>query len=120
MKFVNDNYGHLAGDELIKTFSRGLSGLAKEFDIIGRFGGDEFVGAFFNIHLQRLVNKLQELIEYFKSNPIIYEGNNIVCSYSYGIVSFPRDGTEFNKLIKIADKRMYEYKKIVKSKNKTK
>ncbi|AGX43160.1 diguanylate cyclase (GGDEF)-like protein/PAS domain S-box-containing protein [Clostridium saccharobutylicum] len=120
LKFVNDNYGHLAGDELIKTFSRGLSGLAKEFDIIGRFGGDEFVGAFFNIHLQRLVNKLQELIEYFKSNPIIYEGNNIVCSYSYGIVSFPRDGTEFNKLIKIADKRMYEYKKIVKSKNKTK
>ncbi|WP_077866408.1 histidine kinase N-terminal 7TM domain-containing protein [Clostridium saccharobutylicum] len=120
LKLVNDNYGHLAGDELIKTFSRGLSGLAKEIDIIGRFGGDEFVGAFFNIHLQRLVNKLQELIEYFKNNPIVFEGNKIVCSYSYGIVSFPRDGTEFNQLIKIADKRMYEYKKIVKSKNKTK
>jgi diguanylate cyclase (GGDEF)-like protein len=116
LKFVNDNYGHLAGDELIKLFSRGLRTLAGESDIIGRFGGDEFVGVFFNLDSQSIINSFEELVEHFKRNPIIFGGNKIICSYSYGVVSFPKDGIEFDQLIKIADKRMYEYKSIVKSK----
>ena len=116
LKFVNDNYGHLAGDELLRTFSKGLSSLIGGSDIIGRFGGDEFVGVFFNADSQSLINRFEELVEHFKNNPIIIWDNKIVCSYSYGIASFPRDGREFNELIKIADERMYEYKSIVKSK----
>lgn len=116
LKFVNDNYGHLVGDELIKTFSRGLRSLTKSSDVIGRLGGDEFVGVFFNVDSQDLINRFEELIEYFKNNPIIFEEKEIICSYSYGIVNFPREGREFNQLIKIADERMYEYKRIVKGK----
>lgn len=116
LKFVNDNYGHLIGDKLIKTFSKALISLAGDVDIIGRFGGDEFVGIFYNSHYQILISRFEELIEYFKNNPIILEKNKIVCSFSYGIVNFPRDGMEFNELIKIADERMYEYKRIVKNK----
>ena len=63
-----------------------------------------------------LTNRFEELIEHFKNNPIIFEGNKIICSYSYGIVNFPVDGREFDELIKIADERMYEYKRMVKSK----
>ena len=114
LKFVNDNYGHLAGDELIKTFAQGLSNITEASDIIGRFGGDEFVGVFFNVDLESLTNRFEQLIEYFENNPIIFEKNKIVCSYSYGIVSFPGDAKEFDELIKIADKRMYEYKSRVK------
>ena len=116
LKFINDNYGHLAGDELIRTFSKGLVSLAGDSDIIGRFVGDEFVGVFFNIESQSLINRFEGLIEQFENNPIIFEENKIVCSYSYGIVNFPSEGWEFDKLIKIADKRMYEYKSQVKSK----
>lgn len=114
LKFVNDNYGHLAGDELIKTFSRGLTSLTGELDIIGRFGGDEFVGVFYNVNSQILMNKFEELIEKFKDNPIVFEENKISCSFSYGIVEFPRDGRNFDELIKIADERMYKYKRTVK------
>ncbi len=117
LKFVNDNYGHLVGDELIKIFSKGLSRLAGDSDIIGRFGGDEFIGVFFNVDSQSLINKFEELIESFKNNPIIFEENKITCSYSYGIVNFPGDGIEYKDLIKIADKRMYEYKSVVKMLN---
>ncbi len=116
LKFVNDNYGHLAGDELIKTFSKGLSSIAEESDIIGRFGGDEFIGIFFNVDLQSLTKRFEDLIEHFKNNPIIFEENEIVCSYSYGIAKFLGDGMEFHELIKIADERMYKYKSMVKSK----
>ncbi|AKN34164.1 diguanylate cyclase [Clostridium carboxidivorans P7] len=114
LKFVNDSYGHLAGDELIKTFSKVLSGLADASDIIGRFGGDEFVGVFFNLNLENLIDKFEELIEHFKNNPINFGKNKIICSYSYGIVNFPREGVEINELIKIADNRMYEYKNRIK------
>lgn len=116
LKFVNDNYGHLAGDELIKAFSRGLSRMARNSDIIGRFGGDEFVGVFFDVDSDSLINKIEELIEHFKNNPIIFEDNKIVCSYSYGIANYPRDESRFDKLIRIADERMYMYKSVVKSK----
>ncbi|MBK1809456.1 diguanylate cyclase [Clostridium sp. YIM B02505] len=116
LKFVNDNYGHLVGDELIKTFAKGLMGLLGGSDIIGRFGGDEFVGVFFNVSSQNLINKFEELSEQFKNNPIIFGENKIICSYSYGVVNFPSDGVEFDQLIKIADKRMYEYKNKVKNK----
>ena len=116
LKLVNDNYGHLAGDELIKEFSKGLNALAGEDDTIGRFGGDEFVGIFMNSDLESLTNKLEELIRKFKDCPLVFEGNKIVCSYSYGIANFPREGMEFNELIKSADRRMYEYKRKLKSK----
>jgi diguanylate cyclase (GGDEF)-like protein/PAS domain S-box-containing protein len=116
LKLVNDNYGHLYGDELIKTFARGLSSLAGEADIIGRFGGDEFIGVFFDVDFKSLTKKFEELIEYFKNNPIIFEDKIIVCSFSYGLVNFPKEGETINELLKIADARMYEYKRIVKSK----
>lgn len=117
LKFVNDNYGHLAGDEMIKAFSSGLKSLAGNSDIIGRFGGDEFVGVFFDTDLKSLTNRFEELIKHFKNNPIIFGKNKIICSYSYGIVNSLEDGIEFDQLIKIADKRMYEYKKMIKSFN---
>ncbi|MDD3224846.1 MAG: histidine kinase N-terminal 7TM domain-containing protein [Clostridium sp.] len=118
LKFVNDNYGHLIGDELIKTFSKGLMSLAVTSDTIGRFGGDEFVGIFFNVEPEILINRFEELIKHFKNNPTIFEKTKIVCSFSYGIANFPEEGMQFNEMIKIADKRMYEYKRRVKSKNK--
>lgn len=116
LKFVNDNYGHLYGDELIKTFAKGLSNLRETSDIIGRFGGDEFIGIFFDVNQRDLVKRFEELDERLKNNPINVEGSTIVCSYSYGIVNGPRDGMKFNELLKIADERMYEYKRMVKSK----
>jgi len=118
LKYVNDNYGHLTGDKLIKTFSEELRKSAGEFDIIGRYGGDEFIGIFFDVDYRTLSNKLEKLIKHFKSNPIIFEDYEIVCSYSYGIANFPRDGVEFAELVKIADGRMYEFKRKEKNSNK--
>lgn len=116
LKFVNDNYGHLVGDEFIKSFANELKKLGDESDIIARFGGDEFIGVFYNRNVDSLTNNLESLLKHFQDNPIIFEHNKIVCSFSYGISSFPEEGEDFNNLIKIADERMYERKKIMKAK----
>ena len=55
LKFINDTYGHLAGDELIKIFASGLSSKIKISDIFARFGGDEFIAVFLGNDLQIII-----------------------------------------------------------------
>ena len=76
---------------------------------MARYGGDEFVGVFFNTSEQNLVKKFEELNNYLKNNPINFDGYNITCSFSYGISKFPDDARSYVKLLKIADKKMYTY-----------
>lgn len=116
LKPINDTYGHLAGDELIKTFASVLSSNLKISDIFARFGGDEFVAIYYGEDLQYITKKLEGIIKEFTSNPLLFEGNTIICSFSYGISTFPLDGIDYNELISIADKNMYKYKQILKNK----
>lgn len=118
LKVINDTYGHLVGDEYIKTFARTLNKNIKLNDIFARYGGDEFVAVFFDIEEGNLISKLEKLAQKFRKDPIDAEGNNIVCSFSYGIANFPNDAISYDKLVKTADGRMYEYKQKVKIKNK--
>ncbi|MGV8983130.1 sensor domain-containing diguanylate cyclase [Clostridium sp.] len=116
LKPINDTYGHLAGDELIKSFASVLSSNLKVSDIFARFGGDEFVAVFYGEDLQYITEKLEGLVKEFTNNPIVFEGNTIICSFSYGSSSFPQNGIDFNELIRIADKNMYKYKQNLKNK----
>ncbi len=116
LKSTNDNYGHLIGDELIKSFATVLTHLSGE-NIIARFGGDEFVLISFGVDYENLINRLESLKGYFNDNPIIVEHKHIVCSFSYGIVDYPAEAKNFNELIRIADERMYENKRRTKAQN---
>lgn len=114
LKYVNDNYGHSAGDEYIKVFAKELTRISNFSDTLVRYGGDEFVGVFFNTDRQVLFNKFEGLLKYLKNNPINFDGQNVICSFSYGIANFPNDTNSYNQLLKIADERMYTYKKLEK------
>ena len=120
LKFVNDTYGHLQGDEYIISFVNKLKSFIRESDILARYGGDEFIGVFFNTEIESLSEKFEELNRYFLNNPIILEGKEVTYSYSYGIASFPSDAVSYSQLIKIADERMYIYKENFKKKNNNK
>ena len=114
LKIINDTYGHLAGDMYIKTFTNNLINDVGSSDILARYGGDEFVAVFGSINSKELTVKLEKLFRTLKSNPFIFEGNEIICSFSYGIASFPQEAQSYNQLVKVADDRMYEYKRVVK------
>jgi diguanylate cyclase (GGDEF)-like protein/PAS domain S-box-containing protein len=111
LKQMNDTYGHIAGDNYIKLFAEQLNRKSGSLDILARFGGDEFVGIFFNTDEQSLIEKFEEMNNYLKNNPINYEEKNITCSFSYGISNFPNDAITYNQLVSIADKKMYTYKR---------
>jgi len=114
LKVVNDCFGHLIGDKVIKKIAEILKNNFNNNDIIARLGGDEFIGILLNYKLEYLKAKFDKIIEELKNKPIIIKGEKVMCSFSYGIAEFPDEGTTLNELISVADKRMYEHKSIMK------
>jgi diguanylate cyclase (GGDEF)-like protein len=107
LKPVNDAYGHFIGDELIRTFAKNIKNTVGSNDILGRTGGDEFSAICFEKDKESLVRKFEDLISYFKTNQLTLDEDKITCSFSYGIAKFPDEGSDYNTLMNLADKRMY-------------
>lgn len=117
LKYINDIYGHLAGDELLQLFTTSIKKDIRYSDVFARYGGDEFIGLFFNISENDLVNKFERVKKYLSNNPLEYNDDKIICDFSYGIAYYPQDSSDYNELVEIADKRMYEYKEKNKKKS---
>jgi len=118
LKKVNDTYGHLAGDGLLCYFANYMKSNIRKADLFARYGGDEFVGVFYGTNVDDLEKHFEKATNYFSNNLYQYESNFIECSYSYGIAKFATEATSYDKLIEIADNRMYKYKRKLKYKNK--
>lgn len=110
LKFINDNFGHLAGDKAIKTFAKRLSVIIRRSDVFARYAGDEFIAIFLNTDYASLANRLNELLKNMEQSPIVVDNGSIIVSFSYGIATFNEDSVDLDELIRIADKKMYEMK----------
>ncbi len=110
LKRTNDEYGHMAGDQLLKHFAASCKNLIRKSDMLARYGGDEFVGIFFNCSQDKLRKRIDGHLKHLNENPISYRNKPIICSYSYGIALFGDEGSTLSELFKIADDRMYENK----------
>lgn len=109
-KAVNDNYGHIAGDETLKVFAGTLKKFAGEGDILCRIGGDEFMIFVKGVtEKSELSSRAADIISDFQKKfaALSFE---IECSVSIGIAQTPEDGLEFNKLYNSADKALYYVK----------
>ncbi|MFZ6862114.1 sensor domain-containing diguanylate cyclase [Undibacterium sp. Ji67W] len=114
-KNVNDNHGHDAGDKVLVITAARLRSAIRETDEVARYGGDEFVlllkNAKTNIDIHNMVEKISVLVE----EPIALENAVVGIGASIGWASFPEDGDDYVRLIKIADSRMYNRKRHRKS-----
>lgn len=116
LKYINDYYSHLAGDQVIIHIANTISTHVRDSDIFARFGGDEFVGILFNGTYEALRDKVEALNQWLIKHPLLYDNQHIATSISYGIAQYPKDGNSISQLIKVADDRMYEYKRQFKTK----
>ena len=108
-KIINDKYGHLAGDEVLKVMSQRLSQNLREKDFIARLGGDEFAILIHHIEDQNSLKKICERLILCANKPISFNNIKIYFSFSIGIAylkcsSSPKD------LIARADRAMYTAK----------
>lgn len=109
-KEINDTLGHLAGDKVIRKFAERLKHFVRKIDIIGRFGGDEFM-----VMLSHKTGKearvVAERLKKAMKKPIIFEKNRINITFSMGIVEIKQiEPIDIKELLTLADKALYEAK----------
>lgn len=109
-KAINDNYGHIAGDQTLKMFADTLREHSSEGDILCRIGGDEFVVFVKEVASKSMLgNHAADIISdlCYKLEECKFETNS---SVSIGIAQMPDDGMDFTKLYNAADKALYYVK----------
>ncbi|MGM0380100.1 MAG: EAL domain-containing protein, partial [Bacillota bacterium] len=104
-KYINDQYGHHIGDEILKTIANRMIN-NDVADYISRFGGDEFILVLNKINKnQSLINKLHKINSIINKKMVI-ESNVYYVEASYGITISPNHGKKYNELIRKADLAM--------------
>ncbi|MBW6410788.1 diguanylate cyclase domain-containing protein [Clostridium weizhouense] len=106
-KLINDNLGHLSGDEVLSNISLKMSEVFSKNDIIGRIGGDEFIAFLKDVKYEEDIdNKAKKLVCAFK-DILIEQKSDYKISGSIGISKYPKHGKTFKELFKNADKALY-------------
>lgn len=110
LKSVNDKYGHQSGDLVIMAISDAIKKETRKPDIIGRYGGDEFIGLFPETSTDSIELCLNRSLDCLKKEPVCLEETELVVSFCYGCAKYPEEGHTLDELIKIADAKLYTMK----------
>lgn len=108
-KQVNDRFGHLVGDKVLRTFASALRACVREYDHVARMGGDEFVLILPGIQLESVPPKIQQIGAAARQAALEVCGEDIV-GLSVGTACAPSDGWAAEDLLAQADRRMYRIK----------
>ena len=110
LKQVNDSFGHLAGDQMLLTIATVLRGTCRNSDIIGRIGGDEFVASYHLTEMQAMEKNIASIRTRLRAKTMRIGTGEHRLSFSYGLASFPEDGSDQEALMAAADRRLYAMK----------
>lgn len=108
-KDINDTFGHAVGDEVLCELSERMNRVLKLDEVVGRFGGDEFVA-------MKQFRRHEELMDYISrlqavfSTQIALEATTVTPGASLGVAIYPTDANDREKLLSNADMAMYRAK----------
>ena len=109
-KYVNDTYGHAAGDRLLSIVAERLKQRLREEDTIARLGGDEFTVILTGLKTTDSVPLTAQQIVDILYEPITLHDQEVRVGGSVGIAVYPDDGSDYETLSKKADMAMYQAK----------
>jgi diguanylate cyclase (GGDEF)-like protein/putative nucleotidyltransferase with HDIG domain len=115
-KQVNDRFGHLEGNKVLKLVAAGIQQNCREYDYVARMGGDEFVLVLSALRPEDLAPTIQRLEQVAHSAGIEVCGEPLL-AISVGAAFHPGDGSDAESLLAEADRRMYVTKQGHKAKN---
>ena len=111
-KKVNDTFGHVAGDKCIKEAAAALKDSLRKTDIVGRYGGDEFLAILPETKPDQAAIPMGRFLKAYECKAdVTRKGKSIRTGFSIGISGFPGEGMDTAKnLIKAADQALYAAK----------
>lgn len=110
-KLVNDHFGHDAGDKVLQSVKTIAATVLREYDLIFRYGGDEFIIFLPDTDASKAQIIANRLREAFEKYPFAIGGESLVLTISLGIASYPQHGQDLDRLINLSDQAMYKAKR---------
>ena len=105
-KQINDRFGHLEGNRVLRLFAHSLKETSREYDYVARMGGDEFVVIAPGLTPEAAARKAEQMRELVRQAGMEVCGEDIL-SLSVGKAVYPEDGLDAERLLAEADRRMY-------------
>jgi diguanylate cyclase (GGDEF)-like protein len=112
-KLFNDTYGHAVGDEVLVKVAKVLSQAVRKYDVVARYGGDEFVALLPDTNSDGALVLVKRLRAAVKERAFFLEKktlNKVPIVLSYGIATFPHQGTRVAEVMSAADANLYKSK----------
>ena len=109
-KKINDTYGHGTGDIALRFVAQRLGIGMREFDTVGRVGGEEFVVLLEGEGQATALDAANRLREIVAADPLVAGGGVLSINLSGGVATYPDEGDDWDRLFNIADRRLYAAK----------
>jgi diguanylate cyclase (GGDEF)-like protein len=109
-KQINDQYGHAAGDAVLRQFAESVQGQIRDTDVLARIGGDEFGVILAHITMDQATRKAASLVEELRRSPPIWNGKPLEFGFSFGVYEL-RAGESADNAMAQADQAMYAQKR---------
>lgn len=114
-KHINDRFGHQAGDVVLRDIAAVAKGTMRTHDLLGRYGGEEFIAFLPDISLPQAMVIVERLRAAFEAHRFVYHGQDIPVTASFGVTEFfatdQRSGGSIDDLVRRADQGLYQAKK---------
>jgi two-component system cell cycle response regulator len=108
-KSVNDTYGHLVGDKVLKTLAKRVTAAVRQYDLFGRYGGEEFILYISDISPADMREHAERIRLALSTKPMEFEEATLTITASFGVASV-LSAPDLDGIIKLADTALYEAK----------
>jgi two-component system, cell cycle response regulator len=112
-KVINDTYGHVAGDAALREAGRRMLNSTRQYDSLGRYGGEEFLLIFPGCNAQATIDRAERLRANLCTEPLLLTDTAVTLTASFGATSIiPGIGINSEGLIRTADEALYRAKRL--------
>jgi diguanylate cyclase (GGDEF)-like protein len=109
-KRINDTFGHLYGDYVIREVANIIKERVRNIDIVGRYGGEEYAILLINTDIDKIIPVAQRIIDAIANFSFSLKNVDVRITISCGLAEYPKDADQVNELIVKADEAMYKAK----------